>query len=248
MRDASWISRFLAYLLMIGALLPAAPATAAERLSGSGWTLSLSMPKGNGPFPAVILLPGCSGNGPAAVAAGLRDHVRQLTAGGYAAGILDVLGGRSICADLAALGSREQSAARSASAAARQLGADPRIDPKRLGFIGQSFGGSVALRLAASASPFKAIVAYYPWCRGGGARVPTLIMTGDADTWTPVSRCRGMGAQVVTYPGAVHSFDLKTLKPTTVRGVGGDFPVAGNAAAASASQARFLSFFSKNLR
>ncbi len=248
MRDVSSQNHILVCFLTIAIALLAAPATAADRLSGSGWTLSLSVPKGKGPFPAVIVLPGCSGNAPAAVAAGLRDHARHLTSNGFAAGILDVLGGRSICVDLAALGVRERSAARSAIAAAKKLAAHPRIDPKRLGFIGQSFGGSVALRLASSPSPFRAVAAYYPWCRGGGTRIPTLIMTGDADTWTPVSRCRSSGAQIVTYPGAVHSFDLKTLKPQAVKGVGGDFPVAGNAAAAASSQARYLSFFAAKLR
>jgi len=248
MRDARLLNRLFACFLTVVTALVAAPAVAAERLSGSGWTLSLSVPKGKGPFPAVIVLPGCSGNAPAAVAAGLRDHARKLTSNGFAAGILDVLGGRSICADLTALGAREQSAARAAIAAAKKLAADPRIDPERLGFMGQSFGGSVALRLASSGSPFRAVAAYYPWCRGGGTRIPALIMTGDADTWTPVSRCRGSGAQIVTYPGAVHSFDLKALKPQTVRGVGGDFPVAGNAAATSSSQARYLSFFAAKLR
>lgn len=226
------------------------PVRAADRLVGAGWSMSVTWPKGAGPFASVILLPGCSGNGPAAVAAGLRDHARKLVSNGYAAGILDVLGGRSICANLAALGAREASAAAAATAAANKLAQDERIDRARIGFIGQSFGGSVALRLAAGTSPFKAIVAYYPWCRAGTGRlrVPVLIMTGSADTWTPASRCKGFGAQVVTYPGAVHSFDLKTLKRQTVKGVGGDYPVAGDAAAASASQGRYLSFFARNLR
>lgn len=226
------------------------PVRAADRLAGAGWSMSVTWPKGAGPFASVILLPGCSGNGPAAVAAGLRDHARKLVSNGYAAGILDVLGGRSICANPAALGAREASAAAAATAAANKLAQDERIDRARIGFIGQSFGGSVALRLAAGTSPFKAIVAYYPWCRAstGRLRVPVLIMTGSADTWTPASRCKGFGAQVVTYPGAVHSFDLKTLKRQTVKGVGGDYPVAGDAAAASASQGRYLSFFARNLR
>lgn len=226
------------------------PVQAADRLSGAGWSMSVTWPKGAGPFASVILLPGCSGNGPAAVAAGLRDHARKLTSNGYAAGVLDVLGGRSICANLAALSARESSAAAAATAAANKLAHDERIDRSRMGFIGQSFGGSVALRMAAGTSPFKAIVAYYPWCRAGTGqlRVPVLIMTGSADTWTPASRCKGLGGQVVTYPGAVHSFDLKTLKRQTVKGVGGDYPVAGDAAAASASQGRYLSFFARHLR
>lgn len=245
----SVISAAIGVLAATLALLPGASQAAAETLRGAGWTMTLSLPAGKGPFPAVIIMPGCSGNSPPAVAAGLRDHARRLTANGFAAGIIDVLGRRSVCADAPALLAREFSAARSAADAAGRLAQDRRIDGDRIGFIGQSFGGSVALRIASRQSPFRAIVAYYPWCRAGLGKLqaPMLIMTGSDDDWTPASRCRSLGAQVVTYPDAVHSFDLKTLKRQTVKGVGGDHPVAGNPSAAAASQRRYLIFFARAL-
>lgn len=239
-----------AVLIATLALLPTGSLASAETIRGNGWTMSLSLPAGKGPFPVVIVMPGCSGNSPPAVAAGLRDHARRLTSGGFAAGVINVLGKRSICADAAALWSMEISAARTVIAAANHLVQDKRIDGDRVGFIGQSFGGSVALRIASRKSPFKAIVAYYPWCRNGMGRLrsPTLIMTGRDDTWTPAARCAALGAQIVTYPGAVHSFDLKTLRRQSVGGVGGQYPVAGNAAAATSSQRRYLTFFGQTLR
>ena len=51
----------------------------------------------------------------------------------------------------------------------------------------------------------------------------------------------------MTFPGALHSFDLRALTRTTVAGVGGSFAVGGNGAAASASQTRFLAFFKARL-
>lgn len=235
-------------LATLALLLLAAPA-AAETLRGAGWTMTLLLPAGEGPFAAVIVMPGCSGNSPPAVAAGLRDHARRLTGNGLAAGIINVLGGRSICADGTALWTMELSAAQAAAAAAGKLAEDRRIDGGRIGFIGQSFGGSVALRIASRKSPFRSIVAYYPWCRTGLGKlqVPVLIMTGGGDDWTPASRCRSLGAQVVTYPGAVHSFDLKTLTRQTVRGIGGNHPVGGDPDAAAASQQRYLAFFAQTL-
>jgi len=259
---AARTTRALAVMLLLSLVLFTADADAQERLSGAGWTMSLGLPKGQGPFPAVILLPGCSGNAPAPVAAGLRDHARRLIARGYAAGTLDVLGGRSICADLGALGAMERRAVRAAKAAAKRLDGDRRIDGMRIGFLGQSFGGSVALRLASAGAPFRAVAAYYPWCADGygGAghsdfRAPVLIMTGGADIWTPVARCKALKpaagsakAQIVTYSGAVHSFDLKTLKRQKIAGVGGSYPVGGDRKAAASSQDRFIAFFDRQLQ
>jgi len=227
--------------------------------------MSLTLPSGKGPFPAVIIMPGCGGNSPPAVAAGLRAHATRLVRNGIAAGIIDVLGGGSICANLSALVSLEASAARKAAAAAAQLAKDPRIAAARIGFMGQSFGGSVALRLASpsqrgGASAFAAIVAYYPWCGDGyGGRgrtdfdVPVLILGGGADDWTPVSRCKALGGggirpAVAVFPGAHHSFDLPGLPQQKIAGVGGSYTVAGNPAAASASAGRYLAFFKSRLR
>lgn len=50
--------------------------------------------------------------------------------------------------------------------------------------------------------------------------VPTLILIGDKDDWTPTSYCRDMMAQrngkgapmkLVVYPGATHAFNFPAL-------------------------------------
>ena len=234
-------------------------------LSGSGWHMSVTLPPGEGPFPAVVIMPGCGGNSPPAVAAGLRAHAGRLVRSGIAAGIIDVLGGGSICANLSALVAQEGAAARKATAAARELAKNPRIAGSRIGFMGQSFGGSVALRLASASQrggprAFAAIVAYYPWCNdgyGGKGRtdfdVPTLILGGGADDWTPIARCKALGAggikpSISVFPGAHHSFDLPGLPKQKIAGVGGSYTVAGNPGAASASAGRYLAFFRSRLR
>lgn len=213
-------------------------------------------------------MPGCSGVTPPAVAAGLADHARRLRGIGYAVAIMDVLGPRgllSICADAGALARLEHAAANDAKELAAELANDSRIDGGRIAFIGQSFGGSVALRLASRSSGggFDAVVAYYPWCRdayGGAAgtsdfATPLLFLAGAEDDWTPVSRCRRLNPvagsvrpDIVTYRGAVHSFDLVTLEHQKITGVGGTYAVGGNRAATRASQSRYLGFLRRHLR
>jgi dienelactone hydrolase len=64
-------------------------------------------------------------------------------------------------------------------------------------------------------------VALYPNCRrlretAWSARIPTLILAGGADDWTPASTCQQMVAgargrsarvEIIVYPGAYHQFD-----------------------------------------
>jgi len=117
-----------------------------------------------------------------------------------------------------------------ALAALRLLATHPRIDPERIGVIGFSKGGQVALYTALE--PFRravleddrrfaAHVALYPYCndwymaeRITGA--PMLLLLGGRDDYTPAEPCRGYaewfksaGAEttVVVYPDSYHDFD-----------------------------------------
>jgi dienelactone hydrolase len=117
-----------------------------------------------------------------------------------------------------------------AFAALRLLATHPRIDPDRIGIIGFSKGGQVALYTALE--PFRravldddcrfaAHVALYPYCSDWytAARVtgaPMLLLLGGRDDYTPAEACRGyaewfrtVGAEttVVTYASAYHDFD-----------------------------------------
>ena len=66
-------------------------------------------------------------------------------------------------------------------------------------------------------TPFRAAVAFYPNCRGNAAtiNVPTLILIGALDDWTPEAPCAAWGSRVgdtnkldvIVYPGAHHKFD-----------------------------------------
>jgi dienelactone hydrolase len=122
---------------------------------------------------------------------------------GYVFELQDI-GGASYLAELA---ERVPTAANVADALAalRLLATHPRIDPERIGVIGFSKGGQVALYTALE--PFRraiidddrrfaAHVALYPYCndwyqaeRIDGA--PMLLLLGGRDDYTPAEPCRG---------------------------------------------------------
>ncbi|MVA97711.1 prolyl oligopeptidase family serine peptidase [Nitratireductor sp. CAU 1489] len=254
----------LVVVLALGAATPPAAATS-ERIAGDGWAMTVHYPAGDGPFPAVIVMPGCGGNSPPAVARGLRAHARALNAAGFAAAIIDVLSPRgldTICARAALLARLTKAVPADIADAAARLGRLRRVDARRLAFLGQSFGGSVALEMAAGAGGrFAAIVAYYPWCADGYGRAgmsrfttPVLILTGLDDDWTPAERCTRLRpasgsypARIVAYRGAHHSFDLPGLPRQKVPGVGGAKTVGGNPAAGADSRRRYLAFLKERL-
>jgi dienelactone hydrolase len=124
-----------------------------------------------------------------------------------------------------------------ALAALALLTTHPRLDPARIGVIGFSKGGQVALYTALEpfrravvdeATRFAAHVALYPYCndwyvaeRVTGA--PLLLLLGGRDDYTPAAPCRdyaqwfttrGAPASVIVYPEAYHDFD--SARPPTV--------------------------------
>ena len=189
-------------------------------------------PKGDGPFPAIVMLHGCSGMyTPSGYVANAYRHWAELLAlDGYVALLVDSFGPRghrSICElqKRPILESRER--VEDAYAAARWLNAQRYVAAGRIGVIGWSNGGTgtlYSMRASSRMEPgFRAAVAFYPGCRRlSRARTPyrpyapLLILIGEADDWTPAEACQTLAAlaqqegaplEIVTYPGAHHSFD-----------------------------------------
>ena len=118
-----------------------------------------------------------------------------------------------------------------ALSALRLLATHPRIDAARIGVMGFSRGGQVALYSALQPLrrgmidgdlSFAAHVALYPSCSipyraREVSRAPILMLLGGADDYTPAAACRGYAdwfsfkgvpVQVITYEGANHDFDI----------------------------------------
>ncbi|MBI2510303.1 MAG: dienelactone hydrolase family protein [Betaproteobacteria bacterium] len=189
-------------------------------------------PRGAGPFPALVLLHGCGGmyTNQGYVTASYRYWLELLSTQGYVALLVDSFnprGQRSICDQQkrTILQSRER--VEDAYAALQWLNQQPFAASGRIGLLGWSNGASgtlYSLRPTSRIKPgFRAAVAFYPGCRALSRATPPyqpyaplLILIGEADDWTPAAPCRqladtarsnGAPMEIVTYPGAHHSFD-----------------------------------------
>ena len=193
----------------------------------------LFKPDGDGPFPTVIALHGCGGltGHSEPVLPRYRDWAEQLLKNGRAVLLPDSYGSRG-------LGPQCRAAERKVRArrervedimAARQwLMQQSWVARERISLIGWAHGASALLwavrpQLSSRGTEpdFRSAVAFYPSCRrlretAWSARVPTLILIGSADDWTPASACQQMvagargrsaRAEIVVYPGAYHEFD-----------------------------------------
>jgi dienelactone hydrolase len=183
-----------------------------------------------GPSPAVILLHSCNGNWQ-------RTDERwgkRIAAWGYVTLAVDSLGPRGIdsCHN-----TTPHDVDRDAYRALKFLVRLPSVDPARVAVLGFARGGATALRAVehgpfekTSPHKFVAAIAFYPPCSSfkGYMTVPTLILIGELDDWTPAEDCRNMvdgrdvwgisrqerGAPVklIVYPGAYHAIDAPNPK------------------------------------
>jgi dienelactone hydrolase len=196
--------------------------------------------------PAMVVVHGSSGalqNG--------WDWAKRLNEMGVATFVIDNFTGRGVN-ETATDQSRLSPAADAvgALAALRLLSTHPQIDPKRIGVIGFSRGGSAAINTALEPIRravidddlrFAAHVALYPGCGVPYVSAhldgsPILMLLGGKDDYTPASNClayadqlRALGAaiQVVVYPNANHAFDSNTAphfnpRPTTLHNCQGE--------------------------
>jgi dienelactone hydrolase len=181
----------------------------------------LTKPKGEGPFPAVVLLHSCLG-----LRTDRRSIADRLASWGYVGLFVDDFTKRGIRETCTVDFPEGLSDAFGALAFVATL---PYVDKTRIGVVGYSQGADTALQIAslrfrsAFAIPkdvaFEAAAAFYPPCENQvrtrtQLRLPTLILIGTADTVTPAAECEqlvskqsGANVKLVVYKDASHVFD-----------------------------------------
>ncbi len=178
---------------------------------------ALFEPQGAGPFPAVIILSGCAGVGPDA------GIVRRVNADYLPKGIATLVvesfiprGIFEVCSDpkiLDTIGYR----VKDAYAAMSWLTARPEIDSKHIFLQGYSHGAITAIAAIDAQWPathqqkFAGVIAFYPYCSSSSKfSVPTIILVGQSDDWTPAKLCEDIvdkaNVEITVYPKAFHAF------------------------------------------
>ena len=192
----------------------------------------LHKPDGKGPFPAVVMLCGCSGYANAPDMTRYSNWAERLASWGYVALLLDSFTPRGfpngICEYSGVVGSYDR--ANDAYAGKLYLSKLSFVDFKNIFVIGWSHGGDGVLNIIdkthrdKNVEPFKAGVAFYPYCTPPlEPDTPILVLIGAKDDWCPDSMAKGTKNVYISknwkpefaltiYPNAYHRFDDETLK------------------------------------
>jgi dienelactone hydrolase len=205
-----------------------------KSLSGEVITGRLFLPKGTGPFPAVVGLHGSGGYAPA------HDRwATRLAASGYAMFLVDSYTARGyreiISVGLSTIPVPLR--VKDAIGALEYLQTRKEINPKEIAVLGWSQGATTAVATAATmrqtliaktAPHFAAAIALYPRCNQymtdtqPMGDTPLLVLMGSADAVTPAAACdtlfdawlsKGAAVSLIVYPGMKHNFDFTA--PTT---------------------------------
>ncbi|WP_066016882.1 dienelactone hydrolase family protein [Endozoicomonas atrinae] len=203
--------------------------------------MAIETPTGNGPFPVVLIIPGCEGVKPERAEPRMDWLVKQ----GYMAVMVDSHTGRGLDEDTVCRGYALWGAERAGDiyVALEAIRQHPKADTDNIALLGYSHGGwtihdalsyhgntSYAL---ASVPPdalqsVKAAIVYYPYC-GLPSRArytysnptPLLIINAGKDTTVNPTECeamankwitRGLPVRSITYPEAGHGFDISGHK------------------------------------
>jgi dienelactone hydrolase len=232
-------------------------------IAGEGIQGYLAKPDGAGPFPAVVGLHGC---------AGMHEATKQrltddLVGWGYVVLLVDSYATRGI--EHACTSNQLKTFLKrkpDAYGALLLLAGQPFIDPGRVAVVGFSSGAWLTLSVAERNSfemfvpagdlRFRAAAAFNPPCQRAMTRpdIPTIILIGALDDWTPASDCSdkvarwgkdGPPVELVVYPGAYHGLYYPQLQPgTTMFGHWLEY----NAEAADNSRHRLKEFLDRHLK
>lgn len=251
------------------AVLCVAPVTAQPTPSDIEANHRTFFPGGDGPFPTVVAVPGCSGvslEGPATDEGRPGDEAdrlfrrhyarmaERLRLGGFGVVLIDYLTSEGVANTCSGEISHERVGEYVAESLelARSL---PRVDLSRLYVIGWSHGGAGVIAwlqaLDERSPPVAGAVAVYPSCRSRGpwvSEVPVLVLLGEADDITPAETCDEIlerlpdsaRVEVRRYADARHGFDF--TEGPEVLPIGGGMTVGRNPGAGEQAWEEIFAF------
>jgi len=183
---------------------------------------NLVKPNSDGPFPAVIMMHGCSGDSPY-----LDAWEKRFVQWGYVVLRVDSLTPRkqqTFC-DLPM--DTVMPRAQDAYDAKAYLMEIPYVDKYKIGLVGWSHGAIAALNVVDDStpienrkSPFQCAALFYPYCSDVlNLNAPLLILAGEKDDWCPPSTCKALVSlnnsqfeiTFKIYENATHAFDYEGL-------------------------------------
>jgi dienelactone hydrolase len=194
---------------------------------------ALFRPEGAGPFPIVIYMSGCAGIDippDRAMQKALIDHLRSK---GVATLIVDPFTVRhedhGVCDKVGSGPEVFVRGAKDVAAVRKAVAGMPDIDQRHVFLQGYSYGAVASLMASDVKNPasgtlgLAGVVAYYPYCAPDAERsVPTLVLVGDKDDWTPAKLCEAIEGKpnmdVVVLPGATHGFAMPLDQPVDFQG------------------------------
>ena len=230
------------------------------------------LPRGNGPFPTLIAIPGCSGiafedGTEEATHPDLAENDRlfrshylriseELSEAGYAVLLIHIHRAEGLVKACAGEIDHERVAEyiNESVSWAQELDF---VDSSRIHVIAWSMGGGGALAwlhgARTQADAVRSVVAVYPGCQGREpltSRVPLLMLLGGGDDIAEPTVCEDLvaasrgnpGIIVESYSGARHGFDIRDAPP--VLDIGNGMTVGYQKEAAEASWRRILRFLS----
>lgn len=208
--------------LLLGTAAVAAPDTHVAKALTEHYRLE--HPAGGDPWPAVVLVSGCSG-----FEAGFsRPHYDEVQARLVALGFLTLrVNYLAVHEKPSCMGLPMEWVADDIAWVVAELRRDPRVKADAVNLLGWSWGGASALRTLTGngerrPAPVAAVAAYYPPCQYAlpwQAPVPVLVLHGTIDNVAPLAACRtfldGLPAaadvQVLELADARHGFDVSQL-------------------------------------
>ena len=227
------------------------------------------LPSGDGPFPTVVAIPGCSGvslDGPLSDAGRpgregdrlFRRHyprmAERLRARGFAVILVDYLGAEGVANTCAREISHERVGEYVGASLdfARKL---PTTDSRSLFVVGWSHGGAGVIAwlqaVGTDHSPAVGAVAVYPECDSRGpwrSSMPILVLLGGADDIALPERCDRIARQLseetdarfTRYPEGRHGFDM--TEGPEVLDIGGGMTLGRNDEAGEAAWSEIFRF------